>query len=57
MRAVIPRHQNILQLVEFRCAAVTRISPAHSEARTAEICMAVGNKVCQSTLISKELVA
>lgn len=52
-----PLRPSIGQLVLIRRAAAAQISPAHSEARTAEICMAVGNKVCQSRLISKELVA
>ena len=52
-----PLRPSIGQLVLIRRAAAAQISPAHSEARTAEICMAVGNKVRQSRLISKELVA
>ena len=52
-----PIRPSIGQLVLIRRAAAAQISPAHSEARTAEICMAAGNKVCQNGLISKELVA
>lgn len=52
-----PLRPSIGQLVLRRRAAAAQISPARSEARTAEICMAVGNKVRQSTLISKEVVA
>ena len=51
-----PLRPSIGQLVLSRRAAAAQISPARSEARTAEICMAVGNKVRQSTLISKEVV-